>query len=95
MSERDSFDYYMRFAEVTEQLMEALSQTIPDIPSENQALDEEIQKALWITQSLIRRWRESARMGPLATESEAVSASAIVGTAPYHPSNKSRIAGKK
>ncbi|MEM7662204.1 MAG: hypothetical protein AAF292_08130 [Pseudomonadota bacterium] len=69
MSERESFDYYLRFAEVTEQLVETLGDTIPDIPSNNQSLDEEMQKALWVTRSLIRRWREAAH----ATSVKAVS----------------------
>ena len=61
MSERDSHDYYLRFAEVTEQLVQTLSDQIPNIPSENQQLDEEMQKALWVTRGLIRRWRETAQ----------------------------------
>jgi len=60
MSEQESVDYYLRFAEVTEQLVETLSDTLPDIPSQNHSLDEEMQKALWVTQTLIRRWREAA-----------------------------------
>ncbi|MEM9668327.1 MAG: hypothetical protein AAF950_05330 [Pseudomonadota bacterium] len=62
MGDKESVDYYLRFAEVTEQLIETLSDNITDISTQNQKLDRDMQKALWLTQTLIRRWRENTQV---------------------------------